>query len=702
MFRLRERIVDPSLNRVTSRGQTVQVEPKIMQVLVALAERPGDVVTREELMARVWAGVFVTDDVLNRAVRELRRLFDDGTEQPGVIETIRKRGYRLTMPVEQIENGNRTSRPGTGAAAEPFVASAPRGAAWMPGAVTIAAMVIVSAAAALLIARYGMGRPGSVDTEARVRFTPFTSDPGNEVDPALSASGRLAYVARGADGRAHLFTKMSPDARAVQITSGAARQYAPVWSPDETQLGFVEISERGCAIRVASADLSRIRDLVECLSAGEHHMSWSPDGSSLAATAGGGTFASPAHIEIVAVADGSRRTLTEPPPDHIGDISPAFSPDGRHVAFVRSISGGLGDVFVTAVDGGAPTQVTADNADVLGVDWEPDGRHLVFSSDRSGGINLWRVPLGGGEPALVAGGSAKVKHPSVARRAGSIAYEDWHYEINLIERGVEDPAAPAAVSPTSDRWNFHPQISPDGERLAFQSTRSGDYEIWIADRRGNDPRQVTGSRTYKSLPRWSPDSRQLVFASRTAGQTGIVVLDVAAGTTRTIRVETTPASAPSWSHDGRHVYFGSPRGGSWQLWRVAVEGGEPSQVTTDGGYAALESLDGRWLYYTRLDRPGLLRRAAAGGADELVAGDVRAEDWPNWGVLDRGVFYLTRPDDGDPQLALLAPHSTQPRLLTRLPEFAWNGVAVSRDGARVLYARYDRRDANIGGVMLAR
>ncbi len=49
-----------------------------------------------------------------------------------------------------------------------------------------------------------------------------------------------------------------------------------------------------------------------------------------------------------------------------------------------------------------------------------------------------------------------------------------------------------------------------------------------------------------------------------------------------------------------------------------------------------------------------------------------------------------------------SPHSTQPRLLTRLPEFAWNGIAVSRDGARVLYARYDRRDANIGGVMLAR
>jgi Tol biopolymer transport system component/DNA-binding winged helix-turn-helix (wHTH) protein len=701
MFRLRQRIVDPSLNRVTSGGQTVQVEPKIMQVLVALAERPGEVVTREELMARVWTDVFVTDDVLNRAVRELRRLFDDGTEQPGVIETIRKRGYRLTVPVERIENGDR-ARPLEIQAGPPSGGATPRRARWLPGAAAIAAMLLAATAGAFLLARYGIGRPAAVDTEARVRFTPFTSDPGNEVDPALSASGRLAYVARGTDGRAHLFTKLSPDARAVQVTDGAGRQYAPAWSPDETQLAFVEMSDRGCTIRVASADLSRVRDLSPCLSPGEHRMSWSPDGRALAVTAGAGSFESPAHIEIVTIADGSHRALTTPPAAHIGDITPAFSPDGRQVAFVRSISGGLGDVFVTSIDLGTATRVTGDNADVLGVDWEPDGRHLVFSSDRSGGINLWRVPAGGGEPALVAGGGAKVKHPSVARRAGSIAYEDWHYEINLVERGVDKDRAPAPVSPTSDRWNFHPQISPDGERLAFQSTRSGDYEIWIADRRGGDARQVTGSRSYKSLPRWSADSRHLVFASRAAGRTEIVALDVAAGTSRTILVEATTASAPSWSHDGRHVYFGSPRAGTWQLWRVAAEGGFPAQVTTGGGYAALESLDGRSLYYTRLDRPGLLRRPVAGGADDVVAGEVRAEDWPNWGVLDRGVFYLTRPDDGDPQLAIADTHPGPPRLLTRLPGFAWNGIAVSRDGTRVLYARYDRRDANIGGLLLAR
>ena len=101
MFRLRECLVDPSLNRVISRGQTVQVEPKIMQVLVALADRPGEVVTRDDLMARVWPGVFVTDDVIHRAIRELRRLFGDDAEQPSVIETIRKRGYRHTAVLDE-------------------------------------------------------------------------------------------------------------------------------------------------------------------------------------------------------------------------------------------------------------------------------------------------------------------------------------------------------------------------------------------------------------------------------------------------------------------------------------------------------------------------------------------------------------------------------------------------------------------------
>ena len=91
--------VHPSLNRLSRNGEDVRVEPKVMQVLECLAEKPGEVVSRDELVARVWPDVFVSDDVLHRAIRELRRVFGDDTANPTYIETIRKRGYRLIAPV---------------------------------------------------------------------------------------------------------------------------------------------------------------------------------------------------------------------------------------------------------------------------------------------------------------------------------------------------------------------------------------------------------------------------------------------------------------------------------------------------------------------------------------------------------------------------------------------------------------------------
>jgi Tol biopolymer transport system component/DNA-binding winged helix-turn-helix (wHTH) protein len=708
MFKIGDRLVDPSLNRVTHGDRTIQVEPKIMHVLVMLAERPGEVVTRDELMTRVWNGVFVTDDVLHRAVRELRRLFDDDSDQPRVIETIRKRGYRLIAKVE----GHQGRAGGQDGVTQESV-SHPA----LPALLLVSTLVM-----AALVALIVLTRRSAVTTEAHVRFMPLTSEPGNEVDPAMSASGRLAYVARGDDGRAHIFTKTASDTPPIQVTRGETREYAPIWSPDETRLAFVRViaDARNCAIWIAAADGRDARSLTPCTTADEFRMSWSPDGQLIAVTAGANTVRSPSHIEIVEVSSGLRRALTTPPPAYSGDWSPAFSPDGRELAFVRTISGSITDVYVVPVEPVAgegssepPRRVTNDNADVLGVDWEPDGRHLVFSSDRAGGIGLWRIPATGGQPAMLAGGGAKLKHPSIARRTGAVAYEDWQYEINLREQSVSDGSRPDAISPTSDRWNFHPQISPDGTRLVFQSTRSGQYELWLSDRNGGGARPLTRSTVYKSPARWSPDNRHLTFTTRVDGQSDVWILDVENGETKTLVRDPTGAVAPSWSHDGRRVYFGSLRSGDWQIWSVEADSGRVQPVTTDGGYAALESADGKSLFISRLDRLGLWQRPVGGGEERLVADHVAAEQWPNWGLFDGGIYFVAWPDDGEPQLNVVNapfadypigahPLTRSPTPVARLPEFAWSGVALSHDGSRVIYAHADRRSANIGSLSMQR
>ncbi len=91
--------VEPSLNRVTGPGGIHRLEPKVMMVLVCLAERAGQMVPKDRLLHSAWADTAVGDDVLTRAVSELRRLFKDNPKQPRVIETIPKSGYRLIAPV---------------------------------------------------------------------------------------------------------------------------------------------------------------------------------------------------------------------------------------------------------------------------------------------------------------------------------------------------------------------------------------------------------------------------------------------------------------------------------------------------------------------------------------------------------------------------------------------------------------------------
>jgi TolB-like protein/DNA-binding winged helix-turn-helix (wHTH) protein/Tfp pilus assembly protein PilF len=109
-FRLGVWVVSPRLNCLSQDGRAIRVEPKVMQVLVCLAEA-RDVVSKERLMSRVWTGTFVTDDVLTRSISELRKVFEDDPKKPQYIQTIPKSGYRLLQRPQEIhpENGGQAA-----------------------------------------------------------------------------------------------------------------------------------------------------------------------------------------------------------------------------------------------------------------------------------------------------------------------------------------------------------------------------------------------------------------------------------------------------------------------------------------------------------------------------------------------------------------------------------------------------------------
>src|SRR5688572_26024500 len=90
---------DRTTNELGRRGETVRIEPKAMEVLMVLAEHGGEVISREKLLADVWAGVVVGDEALTQSIIKLRRAFGDNPREPAYIETISKRGYRLIARV---------------------------------------------------------------------------------------------------------------------------------------------------------------------------------------------------------------------------------------------------------------------------------------------------------------------------------------------------------------------------------------------------------------------------------------------------------------------------------------------------------------------------------------------------------------------------------------------------------------------------
>src|SRR5262249_49755322 len=124
---------------------------------------------------------------------------------------------------------------------------------------------------------------------------------------------------------------------------------------------------------------------------------WSPDGKYLAAV-DKDRPEEPFHIVLIRAADGSKQKVTLPPERIIGDTSPAFSPDGRSLAFLRAFSSGVSEVYVAPAAGGPAQRITEDNRSVVAVAWTRDGRSIVFSSDRARNSALWRVPASGGTP----------------------------------------------------------------------------------------------------------------------------------------------------------------------------------------------------------------------------------------------------------------------------------------------------------------
>jgi Tol biopolymer transport system component len=188
---------------------------------------------------------------------------------------------------------------------------------------------------------------------------------------------------------------------------------------------------------------------------------------------------------------------------------------------------------------------------------------------------------------------------AIAPRGQRLVYVRSSISLNLWKIPIEagKGGTPVRVTSTTAVDSIS-HYSPDGKRIAFESTRSGIDEIWVCDADGANAVQLTTfGKGWSGSPRWSPDGRNIAFDSNVTGRWNIHMIRSEGG--RPVRLTTSGGdnTTPSWSRSGQWIYFASTRSGRYETWKIRPDGTSETQITTDGGYSGVESSDGKYLYY---------------------------------------------------------------------------------------------------------
>jgi Tol biopolymer transport system component/DNA-binding winged helix-turn-helix (wHTH) protein len=573
--------IDVHTGELWKAGFRIKLQGQPFKVLTILLEKPGQVVTREELQTRLWGKDTVVDfdHSLGTAINKIREALGDSAENPRFIETLARRGYRFIAPVGVIEpaavldpgtnldltaNGRPTTRltvaplplPTDSAAATTLTPPTPVSVAPVARAPGISRLLLWSLIAITLCAAGAIGYytasshtvadpphivqithnghlAPSVDTMENlaaaatdgVHLYASTIDGGHSVLSTISISGGLveplnipSEVASPALG------DISPDGSRLLLRDHL--------SPESEQPLWIVPTTGGSALRVG--------DVLA------HDATWMPNN-------GGILYANGTNLYL--------STITSSTPQLYASLpGRAFwlrwEPNGKLLRFtiLDPISHTLSIWQITPTDR-TPHRILADfnqpAAECCGV-WTANGRTFVFQSSKGGNNDLWQLSgLSTSNPTRLTDGPLEFESPVAARSGNRIFF-----------MGADSRSELESVSPTGQLVPVRGFLSNavrvdytrDGKWVVWTDT---DTHLWRARSDGTEKLQVTPDTLTPFLARWSPDGTRIAVMAREAGKAWQIYITSANGGDFTpLLHQTRNAADPSWSPDGKSIAFG--------------------------------------------------------------------------------------------------------------------------------------------------
>jgi serine/threonine protein kinase len=576
---------------------------------------------------------------------------------------------------------------------------------WSRTSIALPALLALALVAGFFAWR--MWRPGA--PAEPVRAAALTTLPGVEQFPSLSPDGDRVVFAwtDPKSGNQDIYVQMIGQDSRLRLTTDSRSDYNPVWSPDGRWIAFFR-SQPPAPTGLRNRELLLIAPLggPERILADVRgqdffpaatFLAWSADSKSLVVTDSTGA-GKPDALFAVSLETGDKRPLTNPQPPVFADTSPAISPDGRSLAFLRRTTWGAGELHLLPLGegltaAGAPRRLTAVELRADFPAWMPDSEEIVFSAKNS----LWRLAVASenaptripyvGEDGLMPAISASQPGKPVRLVYVRSVWDGNFWRIDTPAPGAPSSSAPV-VAISSTKAEYHCAFSPDGRRVAFTSTRSGDAEIWVSDPDGTNAVQLTSMHAQDTnCASWSPDGQFITFSSNGEGEWDVYVVPAAGGKPRRLTSHPAIDIAPKFSRDGQSIYFSSMRTGDYRVWKMPVAGGDAVRVTPNqGGGGAVESPDGGSIYYHMSSVLSPLWRLPTSGGEPVKALD--GVVWFNWWLFGNGVYYIDR-FSGETRLQYLKFGSGKATTVSRNLGEVSAGLTASPDGRTILFTRVD-------------
>jgi Tol biopolymer transport system component/DNA-binding winged helix-turn-helix (wHTH) protein len=672
--------LDPKAGELRKNGMKVRLQGQPIEILVLLLQRPGEIVTREELQKDLWpADTFVDfEQGLNNAMKRLRAALDDDAESPHFIETLPRRGYRFIGAVESVGIGNRP--------AEVLNENLPKQGPSRPHRLRLT--MLFGGCVLLLGAGLYLYKLRNASAPPRERtLTRITYDDGLQIGATWSPDGRYLAYSSDRGGKFDIWVQQVSGGDPIQITKGPGNHWQPAWSPDGKYIAYrSEEADGGLYIVPALGGVG----LEQKIASFGYYPRWSPDGSKILLQTIG--FGLSCRLYVVGLDGNPPHEVLPHLTDRNWTISAAWHPDGKRISVwvwawdVRPSP--IPEFWTASMDGGAATKTevsgeilkTAESLAGTGISgwadsdskfsWAPSGTAIYFERAFRGARNIWRMKIDPQTLKAVAierltTGTELDSEFSVSTDGKKLAFtsesrrvQAWMFPFDA-QQGRVTGSGTALTSPGMEAWAS--SVSRDGRMLAFSAKRSGRWELWEKSLvEGSEDPIVAGDSYLRVEPQWSPDGKRLAYFRTTASSDGgqLVIWSRNRGEEPVAMPNKQYAFIFDWSANGEWLLVSraETRGSQAEIWAIPVAGAsgkakERKLVGCDASTSLWQSRfspDGRWIVFeAEKDEPTAhtseiyVTPAAGGGPWTPITEGKYWNDKPRWSPDGRIIYFIS-------------------------------------------------------------